>query len=680
MSGTRGFVGRAVGTRGGLGRLAAMAVGLVVVLALGLAEAAWAGSYEVAQCGWGVGAELDGTGILESRGRGVISDSCSRAPVDPEAGLRLEAEPLWAAGGGLIARWEAPPGTGITGLRGVWAGSMAPGFRRELGFADAGGFHPSVSTGEPGYPGPVGATPSTPAAEAAGFRLVCLLADVAGCRTVPPAWTLVREVTLAVSDPLPPVVRVGGPLLAPGWHRGRVGLEMVGEDPGSGVQRLTATVGGAPVAEVPQPCSTALVEGAVRATAMRPCVRAAISTAEVDTAGLPDGADTLRGCAVDFTGSVGCAPDARVEVDNSPPSVAFARAADGKVAATVGDPYSGPASGSIAVRRADAGDWTPLPTEFHLDGAGAATLVAALPRLEDGAYVFRAEAADALGNAGAATMEVAGSAAAIREAVAAGGSGSGSGSGSAGSGSGAPAPGASRAPRSSGDRPRPRPRHGHPTRLLVGFAAGRGATGRAGAATLTLPFGRRALVRGRLVAGAAATVNGRAVSVVSRPAGGAGPRVVRTVRTDRGGRFSLRLPPGTSRGVVVSFRGGAGLAPAKGRPLTLRVRAAVTLAAAPPSLRTGEEVHFVGTVRRGPARIPGRGKLVAIQYLDRAAGRWRPALVIRTGADGHFHADYRFRYITGAARIRFRATALPEARWPYAPGSSEPVTVAVHGR
>ena len=47
--------------------------------------------------------------------------------------------------------------------------------------------------------------------------------------------------------------------------------------------------------------------------------------------------------------------------------------------------------------------------------------------------------------------------------------------------------------------------------------------------------------------------------------------------------------------------------------------------------------------------------------------------------NGHFHADYRFRYITGAARIRLRATALPEAGWPFAAGSSPPVTVEVHG-
>jgi hypothetical protein len=170
------------------------------------------------------------------------------------------------------------------------------------------------------------------------------------------------------------------------------------------------------------------------------------------------------------------------------------------------------------------------------------------------------------------------------------------------------------------------------------------------------------------------------VAVVARAAGGVGGEPERRrVVTDRGGRFALALPPGTSRRVVVSFHGGGGFAPARDRPLALRVRAAVSLAAAPSRLRTGETVTLSGRVRPGAARIPARGKLVTIQYLERASGRWRPALVVRTGARGRFHARYRFRYVTGAARIRLRATALPEAGWPYAAGSSSPVTVEVHG-
>jgi hypothetical protein len=170
------------------------------------------------------------------------------------------------------------------------------------------------------------------------------------------------------------------------------------------------------------------------------------------------------------------------------------------------------------------------------------------------------------------------------------------------------------------------------------------------------------------------------VVVVARPTAAIGtPSRRRRVLTDRAGDFALRLPPGTSRTVLVAFHGGGGLRPAHGRPLALKVRAAVSLTAVPPRLRTGDSVTLSGRVRPGPARIPRRGKVVAIQYLERDSGAWRPALVVRTDARGRVHDRYRFRYITGAARIRLRATALPEAGWPYAAGSSPPVTVEVHG-
>ena len=94
----------------------------------------------------------------------------------------------------------------------------------------------------------------------------------------------------------------------------------------------------------------------------------------------------------------------------------------------------------------------------------------------------------------------------------------------------------------------------------------------------------------------------------------------------------------------------------------------------------GELLRLSGRVSGRGAPIPRRGKLVAIQYLEEATQRWRPVLVTRTDHGGRFRARYRFRYVEGTASIRLRATALPEERWPYAPGSSRPVTVDVSGR
>jgi len=54
-------------------------------------------------------------------------------------------------------------------------------------------------------------------------------------------------------------------------------------------------------------------------------------------------------------------------------------------------------------------------------------------------------------------------------------------------------------------------------------------------------------------------------------------------------------------------------------------------------------------------------------------------LMTRTDHGGRFQTRYRFRYVSGAARIRLRAVALAEERWPYAPGASRSVMVRVAG-
>ena len=204
--------------------------------------------------------------------------------------------------------------------------------------------------------------------------------------------------------------------------------------------------------------------------------------------------------------------------------------------------------------------------------------------------------------------------------------------------------------------------------------------GHGSGSTLTVPFGASALLSGRLTTAAGAGLGGRAIKVVTRPSRGAlRQSAIERVRTGKRGGFVLRLGPGTSRRLNVSFPGTRRLAPSEPRPLDLRVRSGLTLSAAPKTLHTGDSVSLTGRVRSRGAPIPRRGKLVAIQYLEADTGRWRPALVTRTDHAGRFHARYRFRYVSGTAHIRLRATALAEEHWPYAPGSSSPVTVEVSG-
>ncbi len=329
--------------------------------------------------------------------------------------------------------------------------------------------------------------------------------------------------------------------------------------------------------------------------------------------------------------------------DELAPTLAFAAGPDAPAPAqlvvAVGDSHSGPAAGAISYRRADSERWLELPTKLAAIAPGAAELRAPTPELGPGTYVFRAEALDAAGNAASSTLRGDGSRMAVRIEA-------------------------------------PAQLVGVKTRL---FARLRGGHGRG--ESLTVPFAAPALLSGRLTRGDGAGVAGRELRIVARPSRGAlAERLAITVRTGERGGFELRLAPGPSRRITVAFAGAPGLEPSRRAALVLRVRAGVSLRAARTELRNGETLQLSGFVRSRGASIPRRGKLVAIQYLEQASGRWRPVLVTRSDHDGQFHARYRFRYVSGAARVRLRATVLAEERWPYAPGSSSPVTVDVSGR
>jgi hypothetical protein len=646
---TRGGLGRGtVGTRGGVGRITAMVIGLAVVLLLAAGGEARAGTYRVAQCGWGVGADLDSTfAATEGTAFSFDAAACVPPPGAGPAGMRFEGG---VAPDGVIgaarARWVAPPGTNFIAARLTWSGTLQAAYWAGL-VADMGSearLLVGAYTSMPSTLVDLRMDGTTWAFEA---FLRCLFdGPLVHCIRSTPSTMRLSGLTLVLEDRRPPEARLVGALSRDGWQRGTAMLELEASDVGAGVVLETATIDGAPIVSAAPACAVATIEGQAQATRLQPCPATAARSVDVDTTRLADGSHALRGCAIDFSGGQGCAADAELQIDNSPPAISFAAAAEGEIAATVSDRYSGPAAGTISVRRAAVDAWTDLPTTLDPEGDGVATLTARLPDLSAGVWFFRAVAADAAGNAGAAQLRVAGSVAALRQ-QAAGGHGKGSGPHGAGAA--------------------PRRRATHLTARLAGGSA------------LTVDYGTAVELRGRLTDAHGTGVAVRPVAVGVRAAAGIGAPVRRRVVTDREGRFGLRLPPGTSRHVTVAFHGGGGLAPARERSLTLRVRAGVSLTAEPIELPTGESVHLRGRVRLGPARVSGRGKQVAIQYLERATKRWRPALVVRTDAAGRFDTSYRFRYVTGVARIRLRATAPAEGGWPFARGSSSPVTITVRG-
>ncbi len=358
----------------------------------------------------------------------------------------------------------------------------------------------------------------------------------------------------------------------------------------------------------------------------------------------------------------GSAIEIPMRLDDVPPGLAFEGMPDATmpelprtVSAAVSDEHSGPAGGEIEYRRLNAERWIELPTKLQPGSEpGIARLTATVSdNLEPGTYVFRADATDGAGNTASTTRRADGTEMALRKTP--------------------PPVGPSRPVARQGEASRSAP--AAKTRLFAKLRWRR----RQGS-SVTVPFGAGASLSGRLLNADGAGLSGRRLRVVSRPSHGALSGVrVEAVQTGVHGGFKLALPAGPSRRITVAFPGDTGLDAARRPALALRVRGAATLSVAPHSLRTGQSVLLRGRVRDRGAPLPRRGKLVAIQYYENEARLWRPVLVTRSDHSGRFRARYRFRYIAGTAKIRLRAVALAEERWPYAPGASRPVTVRVTG-
>jgi hypothetical protein len=646
--------------------------------------------------------------------------------------------------------WDAPAGTGIVQIRGTWWHALHDGIEQRLGAVGPGGFDVFASAA---------ATDTTPHEFVAGFssprsafedRLLCARAESKWCSLEAGSWSAIRALTLTIEDDQAPGAGIGGALTAGGWRRGPQAVSFWGSDVGGGVRFGETTIDGARVDLTEYACAKALIGGQWRATRMRPCDLGVSAGAALDTTRFSDGPHTLRHCATDFAGNVGCTPEQGVRIDNNPPAhprnlgllggdgwrrtndfdvvwdnpgqgpaspIAgaswrisgpggydtggrFAAGTDltslqnlsapragaylfsvwlrdeagneapasavslplrfddvppgvvfdpaegeepGRVVAHVADADSGPAGGGIAYRRLGESAWRELPTKFDRGEApGSGQLTAQLPQgIAAGIYLFRAEAVDGAGNVASTTRRSDGAEMTVRVSR-----------GSAGH-----TPGATK------------------TRIFARLHWRR----RSGT-DLTVPFKAGTTLTGRLLDADGKGLAGRRLRVVSRPSRGAlSASRIDSVRTGRHGGFSLPLTAGPSRRIAVSFPGEARFDGASRAPLTLRVRGGIQLSAGPRTLRTGESVRFRGQVRTFGAPLPRRGKLVSIQYFERAAGRWRPVLLTRTDHSGRFRANYRFRYVSGSASIRLRAVALSEERWPYAPGLSRPLRVHVMG-
>jgi hypothetical protein len=197
---------------------------------------------------------------------------------------------------------------------------------------------------------------------------------------------------------------------------------------------------------------------------------------------------------------------------------------------------------------------------------------------------------------------------------------------------------------------------------------GKGRRGR-----VTTRYGRKVVVRGRLMTVAGDPVASARICVVEQSSlTGAAPRITGSLVTDANGGFAYTVPRGPSRRVSFVYRAGAAAAAAE---LDVGVRAPVKIRVSRRSLRTGQAVKFRGAVRGQTSRA---GILVEMQV--RRGGRWEALLgTTRTNNKGKFRDHYRFRYSTGVQRYSFRAHVPRQPGYAFKAGSSNRIRVRVRG-
>jgi hypothetical protein len=189
--------------------------------------------------------------------------------------------------------------------------------------------------------------------------------------------------------------------------------------------------------------------------------------------------------------------------------------------------------------------------------------------------------------------------------------------------------------------------------------------------TVTVGYGRGALLRGLLSDQAGDPVAGARLCLKMRTEGiAAAPRAVGTVRTDAEGRYSYRVAPGPNREIVVGYRNDASQL---AREVRFYARAGPSLKLSPPRLRNGERVELWG---RLPGPRPGR-RVVVLQAGIPSSSRWITFRRATSDARGAFRAGYRFKSTRRRTRYRFRAVVPSQDAYPWVGGHSKPVSVLV---
>lgn len=705
-------------------------------------DGAAAARYVVAQCGWHVGQDADWYDTSADKFM-KSTYCQTPASADPFDGVHLLSQVKGSAGtvGGTrfsTWRWQAPAGTGIVNVHGQRWQYLRNGFEHRLGgVAAGGGFSPFLSLDTSDGTKRDFGQGFSPYAQAFESRLVCYRQQDDLCQVNGTIQAAVRSLTISIDDPSRPTAQVSGPLTGTGWLRGTQTLSFTGKDVGSGLRFAETSVDGSVRARTELSCAKEMVSGQWRGTRMQPCSTTSAGTHSIDTRTLADGPHVLRHCAVDFATATGCSTDRTIRVDNNAPAAPrdltvtggegwhrtndfdltwsepgqgaaspvraslhlitgkdgyqagpWVRGESGRVdditvpgageyrvevwladeagnqdrshsaGATlllddvpptgyfldppaddpalirvpVSDVHSGVTGGQIAWRPVAGGDWQVIPGTF--DAGDEPTLSARIPSAAPrGIWELRAVVVDRAGNIAAVDS------------------------------------------RANGSKFTVETPFEEDTKIVAGFQDRGVGTG----SRIEVGYGQRAYLAGRLTRGQDG-VGDQELTVIEEPMPGSRQGITRrTVRTDARGDFGTWIEPGPGRRVKVSFAGTRRLGASTSGTLEMRVAGRLLFSARPKRLRTGKRVRFRGRVLARDAWHPRRGNIVQIQYFEESARRWRPVAIARTARDGRYRSGYRFRYITGVARIKLRAVLLPSPRFPYGGAASKPVVIRVRG-
>ena len=190
-------------------------------------------------------------------------------------------------------------------------------------------------------------------------------------------------------------------------------------------------------------------------------------------------------------------------------------------------------------------------------------------------------------------------------------------------------------------------------------------------ATLTVPYGGRVVVRGRLTHGAQPVPAGTPIDVLERldrPAAREVPAARTTTKAD--GSYTVVLATRRpSRTVRVAYRP-VGAGQVVSRSLRLRVRAASRLRA---SLR-GRVIRFSGSVLSTP--VPRGGKRILMEGAA-AGSAWTVFRILRTDSKGRFEGAYLLRVRRPGVVLKVRAAVPRERGYGYLTSRSKYVSLRV---